>query len=190
MKYTRRVALTLGVISGATGLDAPAAPPPVPQSPPPAPLAVISALEGAAVVSLGNDIMPALAGMELRPLNRVFVLDGGKATIQFNDRCERELSGDTVLTITAEDMCAAADEIERGAQSVADPAGASPQSSFAAAAGAPSKTGPLLFPGLGAGVGANAALAVGGTVAAGGLVWAITDDDDDDSPPPPLISPQ
>jgi hypothetical protein len=96
--------------------------------------AVIASVDGSALVSTQSEIVPALAGMELEPLNRLFVLEDGRALVTFSDGCEKELAENEMLTISERGGCEAA-HIERSATSVAEASTA--QSSFAAVAAAP-----------------------------------------------------
>jgi hypothetical protein len=143
--------------------------------------AVIASVAGSALVSTQNEVLPALAGMELEPLNRLFVLENGQAVVTFSDGCEKELAENEMLTISERGGCEAA-HIERSATSVAQPSSA--QSSFAAAAAAPGSAAPFLL-GAGGGAGllgltaAETAALVGGAVVAGAVVAAANDDDDD-----------
>jgi hypothetical protein len=156
--------------------------------------ATISVLEGSVLVSRDNGIVPGAEGMELRPLNRVFVLEGSQATVTFRDGCEEHLPENAMLTITDSGTCEAALNVERAAQGLAEGAGTSAQSSFTAAAAAPAKGAGALF----GAAGGNTAAMVGGGVAAVGIAALIIGDSDGDGDnrailqppsPPPSISP-
>jgi hypothetical protein len=139
--------------------------------------AVISAIQGSALVSRQDDVVPATQGMELQPLNRVFVLEDSYAVVTFRDGCRQELNGDAMLTVSETGTCVAPDvALERSATGKLGEVFATVP---AAAAPATVAALPILPIALGA-------------VAAGGLIYAITDDDDDDNSPPPRspISPQ
>jgi hypothetical protein len=138
--------------------------------------ATISVVQGSILVSRDNHIVPGEVGMELRPLNRVFVLEDSQATVTFRDGCEQQLPSNAMLTVTESGTCEAALEVEREALGLADGMGTSTQGSFAAAAAAPAKVSPLFA--AGAAGGSTALLVGGGVVAAGGLIALIANDDD------------
>ena len=166
--------------------------------------AVIASVEGSALVATSTDIVPALAGMPLEPLNRIFVLEDSSAVVTFSDGCEQQLVENDIVTITSGSGCDAA-QIERSATSLATPTGT--QSSFAAAAAAPGSPGALLLLGGGAAGGATA-LGIGTaellTIAGLGGAFAIIAADDSSNnnqqppsgaqpsplPPPTPISPE
>jgi hypothetical protein len=179
-------AFALGALAVSAGLGTVSAAEPTAAS-----SAVISAIQGSALVSRQDDVVPATQGMELQPLNRVFVLEESSAIITFADGCERVLDDSAILTIPASGACEAAAQIERAGTSVAQPSTA--QSSFAAAAAAPTNIAPLLFPTAGAagfaGLTATQAALIGGAVVVGGAVVIANNDDDNNNPPPAATQP-
>jgi hypothetical protein len=163
--------------------------------------AVIASVAGSALVSTQSEIVPALAGMELEPLNRLFVLENGQAVVTFSDGCEKDLAENEMLTIGAETGCEAA-HIERSATAQAVAAPAVTTGAFATAAAAPTSFTPLLFGAGGAGIGAlgltgvQAAAVAASAVVVGGVAVAATEGDNNNNntaapePPPSPISPQ
>jgi hypothetical protein len=151
--------------------------------------AVVTAVEGSALVSRGDDTVPLTAGMDLYPLNRIFVLETSEATITFADGCERTIGENAMLTLDDSGTCPKSSEVEQAATSLAEGQGTSTRGSFAAAAALPPGS-PAFLP-VPAGD-ATLGLAVLGGLAVGGVIWAATDGDDNDSrtvasqAPPPL----
>ncbi len=168
MKHVHRFAFSLGVLAAAASQVVLSAP-----ETPAASSAHITTVTGTALVSKGSDMVPALAGLQLEPQNRVFVLEDSSATVEFGDGCRQELPENAILTIEDGDTCASAESIERHAVA---------QGGAFTQAGLTNQTTGLLV--------------IGG-MAVGGIIWAATTDDDDKGtavvvPPPepqPPISP-
>jgi hypothetical protein len=130
-----------------------------------APSAVVTAVDGSALVSSGDEIVPAKVGMDLEPLTRVFVLEDSETTLQFADGCEEQLPENAVLTIGEGGSCNAGTVLERAALGQADPA--------PPAAGAPGRRRAAagLFPGASGKTG----LWILGGLGAAGVVWAASE---------------
>lgn len=143
-----------------------------------APLAQVASLAGDVLVDRGEALFPAESGMELAALDRVMVLEDGKATLAFSNGCRDEIKGPAMRTITADGACA-----DAGATSltkVTAEVAASPDV-LALERGATSQLTDNTI-GLG----------ILGAFTLGGVVWAASNDDDENNaapPPPPPISP-
>jgi hypothetical protein len=149
-----------------------------------APLAQLTSLAGDVLVEQGGAIAPAESGMQLAALDRVLVLEEGRATLAFGDGCLDEVTGPAMRTITAAGTCA---ETASGATSLTDVAtdAVTGQDALAVQQVATSqyfgdddrRLGLLILGGLGL----------------GGVIWAATSDDDDNSrsvvSAPPQLSP-
>jgi len=147
------------------------------------PLALLTALSGDVLVDQGQSIAPAKAGTELAALDRVLVLEQGKATLAFADGCRDEITGPATRMITADGTCAQSEATSLN-KVTADAAASADVRALEQAA-----TSQMDERMLG--------LAIFGALGAGGLIWAITDDDNNkpatrtaSQTTPPLLSPQ
>ena len=70
------------------------------------PVGQITRIDGSAMISQGTRYVDALVGMPLRVQDRILVLDGGSALLQFNDGCQYSLEDSEMLTIGTESACA------------------------------------------------------------------------------------
>jgi hypothetical protein len=151
------------------------------------PVGQIMRIDGSAMISQGTRYVDAREGMPLRAQDRVLVLDGGSALLQFTDGCQYSLNDSELLTIGSVSACA-----EQSAQTAATEPGVSVETAAA--------TGQLSFEGLeqgatsqlggaaaGAAGGITGALVLGGLVVAGGIAAAAdglgSDDREDNRPP-------
>lgn len=133
------------------------------------PLARIKALTGDALVSKGEHFVTASQGMDLQQLDRVVVLEQGKATIEFEDGCQYPMKENELLTVGSQSTCKA-----KQADS-ADYAAVQQTATSQIRAGTPAgaailntgNSGAVYGPG-GTGVG-GAGASGGGTVGAGGV---------------------
>jgi len=147
------------------------------------PIAQLTALSGDVLVDQGQSIAPAKAGTELAALDRVLVLEQGKATLAFANGCRDEITGPATRLISAEGTCAQG-EATSLSKVTADAASSADVRALELAA-----TSMMDERALG--------LAIFGAFAAGGIIWAITDDDNNNKPPatfaaqttPPPLSP-
>jgi hypothetical protein len=163
--FIRHAAVSLGVLAGAASpISASAA------DGSSGTKVVISSLQGAAFVSRADGVVPALAGMELEPLARVFTLQGSQATVTFADGCVHQVPGNAVLTITDDTTCASVASVEREARA---------QMGAEAAESSPTPEGGMFQQQIGANTAAGAGLAALGIFAGAGFIWAATNDDND-----------
>lgn len=122
--------------------------------------AVVSSIAGSALVSQDGGIVPLTEGMNLQPLNRIFVLEASEATLVFADGCAQTFGSNAVVTLSDTATCVAPTDIERVATSQAGTGGAA-----AGAAGGGAGAGGAGAAGAGAGA-AGAGAAAGGAAAA------------------------
>jgi hypothetical protein len=122
--------------------------------------AVVAAVQGSAMVTQPDGIVPATQGMNLQPLNRLFVLGESEATLVFADGCEQTFGANAMVTLTDTATCVGTTGVERVATS---------QAAAGAAAGATGLS--------------TAAIAGGVAVAVGVAAVAANSDDDDNSTP-------
>jgi len=115
------------------------------------PVGQIVRVDGSAMISQGTRYVNAQAGMPLRVKDRILVLEGGTAMLQFADGCQYSLTDSELLTIGTESACveqaAKAAAAEQGGVSV-ETAAADGQGSFARVeSGATSQLGEQPAPG-------------------------------------------
>lgn len=146
-------------------------------------LAQLTGLSGNVLVEQGDAIAPAEAGMELTALDRVLVLEQGKATLSFDNGCLDEVTGPAMRTITAAGTCAEQAAAGSSLSDVAADAVAG-QNMLALQQAATSQYGDDDDD-------RRLGLWILGAGALGGVIWAATVDDDKKRPaqPPAPISP-
>lgn len=149
------------------------------------PVGQITRIDGSAMISQGTRYVDAREGMPLRVQDRILVLDGGSALLQFNDGCQYSLEDSEMLTIGTESACA-----EQAAKTAAatqngvsvETAAAGNQGSFTNL----EQAGTSQLGGSGRGGVDNRGLWILGGLAAVGIVAAVADtgsDNRDDNPP-------
>ena len=124
---------------------------------------VLSTMEGQVMVNQGQSYVAATEGMFLYPGDRVMVMQGGSAQVQFANGCLTEIGTNEINTIDGGESCVT--YAEAGTNNQAGSGGT----------------------GGGGGTGTGNAIGIGmAVIVTGGLVYEIADDDDDD---PDDISP-
>lgn len=152
------------------------------------PIGEIMRIEGSAMISQGTRYVDALEGMALRAQDRILVLEGGSALLQFTDGCQYSVRDSELLTIGVESACAeqAAKTAAAGQDGIAvETAAAAGQQSFEGVEqGATSQLGggAVVGGGLLGGAGGGA-LIVGGLAAVGGIAAAADGTGSDDRNP-------
>jgi hypothetical protein len=69
------------------------------------PLASISQAEGKVLVSQGEDMVSAYAGMPLRVGDRVFTLEGSRVAVVYPENCVVRLEENSLLSLKSADDC-------------------------------------------------------------------------------------
>ena len=92
------VALGLGLSLGAASVLAQA----------PAPNATLKEIEGKGkiLVNQGEEFVPAVEGMRLKPGDRIMAQDDSEAEVQFDDECTYEVKEQRIVTIPNNSPCA------------------------------------------------------------------------------------
>jgi hypothetical protein len=174
---TTCLAASIGLAIGSNAVGAPEA----------EPVGQIMRIDGAAMISQGTRYVDAREGMPLRVQDRVLVLDGGSALLQFTDGCQYQLEDSELLTIGTESACA-----EKAAKTAAG----QNQS------GVPIETAAAESQDMATGIEQGATSAMGDPpkidygvlgllgAAGAGVIWALTDDDPDRPTSQTLLSQQ
>lgn len=69
------------------------------------PVATVAKIQGIALVNQGADYVNAAPGMALRSGDRLMAMEGGSASIKFNDGCIHEMSDNEILTVGSATSC-------------------------------------------------------------------------------------
>jgi len=144
------------------------------------PIAQLTALSGDVLVDQGQSIAPAKAGTELAALDRVLVLEQGKATLAFADGCRDEITGPATRTITAEGPCLKG-EAATDAQTLERAATSQDERFAAGAAAAAGSSGSAAAAGIG--VAAVSAIVIGGSI-----INEATDGNDNKTSPTTFVA--
>jgi hypothetical protein len=143
------------------------------------PLGEITSIKGSALISQGAQYVPARAGMSLRELDRVVIMEDSSATVAFADGCDYVMGEMDLLTVSPKSPC----------QSSGSGAAESDVLSKATTMVAPSQSVEQAAVGqLGAGAaaggiaGASTGVVILGGLAAAGFIYAATDDEPDRDP--------
>jgi hypothetical protein len=152
------------------------------------PIGHIEKLQGSALISQGAQYVPAHAGMDLRKLDRIIVMDDSSATLSFADGCVYEMGEQDLVTLTGESAC----KPDPASDLLTNATSGETGTAQTAEALEQAATGQL---GAGAGAagglaGGNIGLAVIGVAAAGGVIYAATNDDPDRPRSRTFLSPQ
>lgn len=157
-------------------------------------MATVVAAKGAVLIGTQASVVPAGRDMALHEADRVYVLDDSSATLTFADGCRQDLSANTILTVldtgTCQDVTVSlTDAVQAFEQCATGQLGAGEvlgPSCGAAAAAAPGRVVALFpaYPEFG-----SAALWAAGSLAAMGVIYAVTDDDDSGPPLTPQRPP-
>lgn len=141
------------------------------------PLATIERIDGGAMVSDGARYVEAREGAQLIESDRLLVLEGSSATIQFADGCTWTMDGSDMLTVSVASPCAvepAGAPANAGVQGLPDAATAVSSPRFAAVEqGATAQLTPV--------GGVDPGVVTLGVLAAGGLIWGISETGSDGS---------
>ena len=78
------------------------------------PNATLNNVNGNVSVNQGKEFVPAQAGMQLKPGDRVMVPEKGSATITFDDACRMDLGESKIITVPAKSVCAGAVVAQQG----------------------------------------------------------------------------
>lgn|SRR5690606_18232016 len=70
------------------------------------PVATLSGQQGTVLVNQGEVFVTAVEGQALNPGDRVLVMAGGEATLDFTDGCQLPLAGGSLLEVPAVSTCA------------------------------------------------------------------------------------
>jgi hypothetical protein len=71
----------------------------------------IEQVDGVAMISQGAEYRAAKAGMPLRAMDTILIMEGGSAELVFDDGCKHTMEGPQMLSIGAESVCAAPSDI-------------------------------------------------------------------------------
>lgn len=149
------------------------------------PLATIERIDGGAMVSDGARYVEAREGAQLVESDRLLVLEGGSATIQFADGCKYRMDSSDLLTVGSTSPCVsetAGAPATAGVQGLPDAAPAMSSPSFAAVEqGATSQLTPV--------GGVDGGVVALGVLAAGGLIWGLSETGSDGSSSQPVTPP-
>jgi hypothetical protein len=71
----------------------------------------IEQVDGVAMISQGAEYRAAKAGMPLREMDTILIMEGGSAELVFDDGCKHTMEGPQMLSIGAESVCVAPSDI-------------------------------------------------------------------------------
>jgi len=129
----------------------------------------IEQVDGVAMISQGAEYRAAKAGMPLREMDTILIMEGGSAELVFDDGCKHTMEGPQMLSIGAESVCAAPSDIVASAAtaSAAEMTQIEMQSTGQLGEDSDDDQTSLW-------------IWAGGAAAIGGVVWIATNDDDND----------
>jgi hypothetical protein len=119
---------------------------------------VLSAVQAPVMVNQGESYVEATESMFLYPGDRLMVMQGGSAQVQFANGCIQKLDANEIATVSNGEAC----------ESMASAGTHNQVGGSGGGGGSSSNTGGLIF----------------AAVVAGGIIYEISDDDDDDDRPP------
>ena len=132
----------------------------------------IEQVDGVAMISQGAEYRAAKAGMPLREMDTILIMEGGSAELVFDDGCKHTMEGPQMLSIGAESVCAAPSDIvaNAAASSAAEMTQVEMQSTGQLGQESDDDQTSLL-------------VWLGGVAVVGGVAYASMDNDDDNNLP-------